>query len=185
MAGQAKPGTDIEVPSLGARVPPPNTAPMLSGPERDAVREVAAKLYGQGIPRAKIARMMVDHLVPNGRDRPLEQRLSQARNKLRNWERDDKFRDLIYNLAVVKLDLQTPQILGGVGRKAKAGRVDAARLALELTGRHNPKGDSTPAQVIIAFNGVPRPHGSPQAVEASEVVVIDGTDAMVEEDEQV
>lgn len=147
------------------------------------VREAAAKLYGQSISRPKIARILVDHLVPNNRHRPLEQRLSQARTKLRQWERDPKFRDLVYDLSVVKLDLATPEILGGVARKAKAGRVDAARLALEITGRHNPKGDNAPAQVIIAFDGIPRPQA--QAVKALGPETIVATDEMVTEDEDV
>ena len=121
------------------------------------MREHAAKLYGQGFSRAKVARIMLDHLVPNGRDRPEEQRLSQARAKLRRWESDQKFRDLIYHKAVVDLDLATPEILQGVAKKAKRGRVDAARLALELTGRHTPKGEQTPTQVVVAINGIPRP----------------------------
>lgn len=100
---------------------------------------------------------MVNHLVPNGIDRPLEQRLSQARAKLRRWEHKQEFRDLIYHKAVVDLDLETPAILKGIAGKAKRGRVDAARLALEVTGRHNPKGDQAPAQVVVAINGIPRP----------------------------
>lgn len=174
MAGQAQNADNSE-----------NSTPDLVLPraDRDAVRVAAAKLYGQGFPRAKIARILVDYLVPNNRHRPLEQRLSQARAKLRTWEQTQKFRDMVYDLAVVKLDLQTPQILGGVAKKAKAGRVDAARLALEITGRHNPKGDSAPAQVIIAFDGIPRPQGTAQAVEANENLVIEAGEAMVVEEE--
>jgi len=69
----------------------------------------------------------------------------------------EKFRDLIYHKAVVDIDLATPEILQGVVKKAKKGRVDAARFALEITGRHNPKGDGVPAQVVVAINGIPRP----------------------------
>jgi hypothetical protein len=144
-------------------------------PERDLVFEHAAKLYGQGYARSKVARIMVDHLVPNGKDRPLEQRLSQARGKLKRWEHMDKFRDLIYHRAVVQIDLETPAILQGVAKKAKRGRVDAARLALEITGRHNPKGEQVPAQVVVAINGIPRPrrHTQPHEVLEIEGEVID------------
>ena len=153
------------------------------GHPRDPVRETAAKLYGQGDERKHIARMLLDHLVPNGKERPEEQRLSQARTKLRNWEQSQAFRDMIYNLAVVKLDLQTPAILGGIAKKAKRGRVDAARLALEVTGRHNPKGEAAPTQIIVAIEGVPRPH----VVRSSDTAPdeIDGDDALVAEDEDV
>jgi hypothetical protein len=145
MAGQAEP---LENQSLEASPPVP---------ERDLVFEHAAKLYGQGYPRRKIARIMLNHLVPNGTDRPEEQRLSQARAKLRRWEQQEKFRDLIHEKALVDLDLATPDILQGVAKKAKKGRVDAAKFALELTGRYSPKGETAPAQVVVAINGIPRP----------------------------
>lgn len=127
----------------------------------ETLQLTAAKLYGRGVPRAKIARALVDHLVPQNRHRPLEQRLSQARTKLRGWERSQKFRDMVYNLAVIELDMSTPGILAGIGRKAKKGRVDAARLALEITGRHNPKGDAAPTQVAVIFQDIPRPDARP------------------------
>jgi hypothetical protein len=116
---------------------------------------------------------MLNHLVPNGLDRPEEQRLSQARAKLRRWETMESFRDLIYHKAVVDLDLDTPEILQGLAKKAKKGRVDAVRLTLELTGRHNPKGDNTPTQVVVAINGIPRParHGEVQPLEIEGEVV--------------
>lgn len=145
MAGQAEP-----VATESIAVSPPV-------PERDLVFEHAAKLYGQGYRRSRVARIMVNHLVPAGKDRPLEQRLSQARAKLRRWEGMDRFRDLIYHKAVVDIDLATPEILQGVAKKAKKGRVDAARLALEITGRHNPKADAAPANVVLQINGIPRP----------------------------
>lgn len=125
--------------------------------DRETVQVAAAKLYGQGLERAKIARVMVNVLVQNGQHRPLEQRVSQARRKLRQWEASPAFRDLVYTHAVVKLDMATPGIFNALVKSAKKGRVDASRLVLELTGRHNPKGDTTPTQVIVAFNGMPRP----------------------------
>lgn len=161
MAGQADPA------------PNQSAEDRLPAPTHDIVFEHAAKLYGQGYQRSKIARIMVNHLVPNGKDRPLEQRLSQARAKLRRWEGKQSFRDLMYQKAVVELDMQAAPIMMGLAKKAKRGRVDAARLAFELTGRHNPKGDSTPAQVVVAINGIPRPsrHTEPrEELEAGEVV---------------
>jgi len=163
MAGQAEPSDKLEIP------PSPRDLrelakgdSSLAAPKapRDLLREAAAKLYGQGFGRAKVARILVDHLVPNGTDRPLEQRLSQARVKLRRWEANQEFRDMIYQRAVVELDIATPGILRGISSKARRGRVDAARLALELTGRHNPKGEQAPTQVAVVFQGIPRPVGT-------------------------
>lgn len=158
MAGPAESGTISELSSGSAEL----AAAVVS---HDILQETVAGLYGRGLARAKIARILVDHLCPTGRDRPLEQRLSQARSKLRRWERTKKFRDMVYNRAVVELDMSTPQILQGVSRKARQGRVDAARLALEVTGRHNPKGEQSPTQVAVVFTDVPRPgiHRTPDA----------------------
>jgi hypothetical protein len=171
MAGQAEPSPNQELETL---VPTshPNTP---ATKERNLVFDHAAKLYGQGYARSKVARIMLDHLVPNGKDRPEEQRLSQARAKLRRWEHLQEFRDLIYHKAVVDLDLATPEILQGVAKKAKRGRVDAAKFALEVTGRHTPKGDSTPTQVVVAINGIPRParHTEPREVLEIEGEVVD------------
>lgn len=162
MAGQAQPNENRSLDEA------PHTPP---APTHDLVFEHAAKLYGQGYARSRVARIMVNHLVPNGRDRPLEQRLSQARAKLRRWEHKESFRDLIYHKAVVDLDLDSPKILKGLSKKAQRGRVDAARLAFELTGRHNPKGDQVPAQVVVAINGIPRPI---RHTETREVLEIEG-----------
>ena len=183
MAGRAVPDTTSE---NSPNLPEPTAS-------RDQVREVAAKLYGQGYERKHIARMMIDHLVPiktfeDGTPRPLEQRLSQARTKLRNWEHQQDFRDLVYRKAVVKLDLQTPAVLGGVLKKAKKGRVDAARLVLELTGRHNPKGEVQPTQIALVVNGVPRPMRESQAKAVAadaEGLVVELNGLEVQEDDDV
>jgi hypothetical protein len=146
--------------------------------DRDAVRVTAAKLYGQGLERAKIARVMVNLLVPHRQHRPLEQRISQARTKLRQWEMSQDFRDLVYQHAVVKLDMATPGIFNALVKSARKGRVDASRLVLELTGRHNPKGDTTPTQVIVAFNGMPRPILDDPKTLVIEQVAEDGSDEL-------
>jgi hypothetical protein len=115
-----------------------------------------ARLYGYGMQRGQIASGLLDHLTPpNGK--PREYRLAKARAKLRRWERRQQFRDLIYHTAVHEVDAQLPLVLKGVVAKAKRGRVDAARLALEVTGRHNPKGEQAAPTVVIAIDGVPRP----------------------------
>jgi len=104
---------------------------------------------------------LLDHLAPaerpGKRDRTQEEREAQARHKLRRWEKTQKFRDLVYEVAVVKLDMDVPQILEGVSNRAKRGRVDAARLALEVTGRHNPKGEQQAPNITVQIANIPRP----------------------------
>jgi len=123
--------------------------------ERNAkLRVLAAKLYGRGLKKNQIARALMDKLSPH----PLPNvRYRRAYSRISRWELQDTFRDLVYQHAVVKLDLATPGILQGISRKAKTGRVDAARLALELTGRHVPRGDSHPTQIVLQMGNVPRP----------------------------
>jgi len=126
--------------------------------EWDEVRETAARLYGRGFSRSQIARALMDYLYPtNGVARTEEQKLSHCRKKLRNWEYSQEFRDLVYRYAVVDLDMDTPAILTGLGRRAKRGRVDAARLALELTGRHSKEDAAGPVSVTVNLANVARP----------------------------
>lgn len=121
----------------------------------------AARLYGRGYKRPQIQTILLDHLAPakrpGRRDRTREEQQSLARSKLRRWEVSQKFRDLLYQHAVIELDLEVPDILAGVAQKAKRGRVDAARLALEVTGRHNPRGEDKPTQITVQIANIPRP----------------------------
>jgi|SRR5215471_6145675 len=133
-------------------------APFLVHMDWNEVRETAARLYGRGYTRGQIARALMDHLYPrNGIARTEEQKLSHCRRKLRNWEYSQEFRDLVYRYAVVDLDMDTPAILTGLGRRAKRGRVDAARLALELTGRHSKEDAAGPVSVTVNLANVARP----------------------------
>lgn len=81
------------------------------------------------------------------------------RVRLRRWEETQWFRDAVYDSAMILTDMDIPRVLNGVRARARRGRTDAARLVLEVTGRHNPKGESSaPAVVQISFGGdVPRP----------------------------
>jgi hypothetical protein len=135
--------------------------------DAEVLRRHVAKLYGQGWKRPQIARAMLKHLATNTH-RPVEQQLSQVRKKLKRWEQSQSFRDLIWELAVVDLDLDSPAILRGIARSAKRGRVDAAKLSLEITGRHVTKGDQTAPNITIAFAGIPRP--GPIQIADAEVV---------------
>lgn len=156
MAGRAELVRQGEVQPL-AEGPQPQTAAI----EIDEVQLAAARLYGSGYDRRAIMRILLDHLAPKvregKRDRTREEQESLARNKLRRWERSPRFRDLLYEHAVVELDLQTPDILKGVAKKARQGRVDAARFALEVTGRHNPRGDQSPPEITVNIANIPRP----------------------------
>jgi len=67
------------------------------------------------------------------------------------------FRDAVWNHIMIQADLASPSVVGGVIAKAAAGRVDAARLVLELNGRHSPYVEDKPAAINIVFNGIPRP----------------------------
>lgn len=150
MAGQAQ--------GIQKRENSPETTSGLPEPldEAEVLRKHVAKLYGQGLKRPQIARAMVKHMSTNPH-RPLEQQLRQVRNKLKRWEGNADFRDLVWEQAVVDLDMDSPAILRGISRSAKRGRVDAAKLALEITGRHITKGDQTAPNITIAFAGIPRP----------------------------
>lgn len=100
----------------------------------------------------------MDHLYPaDGAARTDEQKLSTCVHKLRRWEYSQEFRDLVYRYAVVDLDMDTPAILTSLGKRAKRGRVDAARLALELTGRHSKDSENGPVNVTVNLANVARP----------------------------
>ena len=149
----------------------PESTPVHATPEYDRVRMAVARLYVKGLTRAQIAKKCHKWLVPDSvRDRPMDQQSKAVKNKLRRWEQSDVFRDLVWNMATTGLDLRSGTIIEGIAKQAERGRVDAARLAFELTGRHTPKGDSTPTQVAIVVNGVPRP----KVVEASADEIVEG-----------
>jgi|SRR5215471_1358291 len=116
----------------------------------EEVRLQAARLLAAGFQPKKVATSMVRYLSPAGNE-------TSAYYKLRRWmHRDKAFRDLIYEQSVLRLDLNSPDILDGIRRSARRGRVDAARLALELTGRHV-KEEATITQVNVVLNNIPRP----------------------------
>jgi len=123
---------------------------------------------------------MVKHLATNT-ERPREQQLQQVRAKLKRWEAKQEFRDMVWDLAVIELDMSTPAILRGIARSAKRGRVDAAKLALEVTGRHVTKGENVAPNIVIAFNDIPRPLRTP--VQIAEATVVREDEIEVEEDE--
>src|SRR5262245_27501643 len=130
------------------------------------LEHAAVRLYGHGRGRNTVAEMLAKYM--GGK--------TAAMKRIRAWEETQWFRDAVYDYAMVKADMAVPQVLNGVQSRAKRGRVDAARLMLEVTGRHNPKGEAAvPAVIQINFGGaIPRPDNRPQqleeAIEDAEVV---------------
>jgi hypothetical protein len=127
---------------------------------QDPIQLTAAELYAQGLKRGQIARRMETYLItPLQAKRPPLERRRYAHKKLRRWEKRKQFRDLVWELSVQKLDMRANRIIDGVAARGEAGRVDAAKLSLEIAGRYVPKGHDTPTTVAIMINGVPRPQG--------------------------
>jgi hypothetical protein len=124
------------------------------------IRRAAAALYGQSYNRRRVAVVLLDHLVPvegtNGRKRLKKERMRAALRKLRGFEREVAFRDMIYEAALLKVDMELPEVLEGMTKKAKT-RVDAARLVLEVTGRHNPRGEQQAPNITVQIANLPRP----------------------------
>lgn len=83
--------------------------------------------------------------------------MSSAMHKLRRWEYSQEFRDLVYKYAVVDLDMDSPKILTALSKRAQRGRVDAARLALELSGRHTKDSGAEAVNVTVNLANVARP----------------------------
>lgn len=135
----------------------------------------AAELLGQGMSRSQVATKMEKWLITKAQQQhsPVRRRRYALRN-LRRWQKKKEFRDLVWEHAVEHLDSRTPRILEGVAHRAEAGRVDAAKLGLEIAGRYTPKGQDAPTNVVIAVNGVPRPMAAipsetPEVVEGEAV----------------
>lgn len=125
-------------------------------PEWRALCLRSAKLYGLGYSRGEIAKAVADEMFAD-REWMRSEKISHARTRLRSWEEKVWFRDLVWDRAVIELDMSSGQILRGIKNKAKRGRVDAAKLALAITGRHDEKEQAVPAAVTINLVGVPRP----------------------------
>ncbi len=125
------------------------------------LQHAAAELYVAGFFRGRIAHELAHHFWPEEEITPKLMRI--LRRQLQQWEGVQSFRDYIYHLAVERLDLDSPMILQAVSKKAQSGRVDAAKLSLELTGRYTPAAkEEKPTNVNIVFTGeIPRPSKRP------------------------
>lgn len=126
--------------------------------EWDPVQLTAARLFAQGKSRHHVARALRPHLLTKYElTKPVVRHHARAMRKLRRWQQSKAFRDLVWQFTLDRLDSRTPEIVDGVTDRAANGRVDAAKLALELSGRYSPKGHDQPTAVQIVVNGVPRP----------------------------
>lgn len=117
------------------------------------------QLYGQGVARRKVAALMLKFLAPPDGEADRSKRMRTAIKRLKQMEERKWFRDALWDHSMIQADLQTPQIIQGVVRKAKRGRVDAAKLALGLVGRYEEgPGVQQATQVNVVFGAeVPRP----------------------------
>jgi hypothetical protein len=129
---------------------------------------VIIQLYGRGLTNSEVARLVAGHMYPEWRhNRAMALRM--ARGRLRKMEATQWFRDALYDAAVVKTDLSIPQIMEGVVRKAKRGRVDAAKLALAVAGRGVESEGAVNVPIQINFRGdVPRPYGIASQTQAQD-----------------
>lgn len=116
---------------------------------------------------AKFARKYAKQIVPK-HDGDHEYLLRKARARVRRWRMSEAYRQALYDWCVADVDLSMPDILKGVVGKARAGRVDAARLALEITGRHAPNSEVQPAAIQVVFNNMPRPVADADVVDADD-----------------
>jgi hypothetical protein len=146
----------------------------------DLVQLTAAKLFSQGKSRHHVARKLKDYLLSAHqlRNGGTAKQHMLAMRKLRRWQETKAFRDLVWQYTVERLDSRTPEIMDGVTARAANGRVDAAKLALEVAGRYSPKGHDQPTAVQIVVNGVPRPTAVTESAD-----VVDGE--LVSESEEL
>lgn len=131
----------------------------LTTKQERAYKKQVAQLYGRGVSRQRISITYYAKLHPESVGSSYDDRVRLCNRRLKGWEREQAFRDLVWEEAVARLDMESPDILDGIAGKAKDGRVDAAKLALAVTGRHQPieqAGSATNVQVVFATN-IPRP----------------------------
>lgn len=131
----------------------------------DEAKKAAARGLAQGFSARQVSKALAGRIVPLSPHTDPEKLAEAAYRKIRLWmRRDQAFRDLIFQEAVVSLDLKTPLILGGVAKAAQRGRVDAARLALEITGRHTSH-EAPITNVQVVLNNVARPTSNAGIIE--------------------
>lgn len=150
----------------GLALPAPKQAPPVENRGSNGVakrpapltplQKEAIRLYARGKTLSQVATILDRKLVPN-RIGDLRRRRRKAKAKLQRWEQQQAFRDELWAKSIARLDMASGRILEGMADRAAGGRVDAARLAFELTGRHNPKGEQEGGPVQIFIADLPRP----------------------------
>lgn len=79
---------------------------------------------------------------------------------------DEEFSTALGQQATGAAIMELPAIMDGVIRRAKRGRVDAAKLIFEMTGLHNPKvSHEHTGDIQITLASVPRPERVPTTLE--------------------
>jgi hypothetical protein len=131
-------------------------AEQAKGHQWTPLQTAVVELYARGHTRRGVAAALVDRIVARDAGSRAK-RLAIARAKIRNLERQPWFRDKLWELAVVRTDLALNEVLDGVTREAKRGRVEAAKLVLDVTGRHSQHGEPAPSNIQVHFGYLPRP----------------------------
>lgn len=134
-----------------------------------AIQLKVAELLGRNVSRHDIVDRYQEQILSQFQKRNYSkkrQRLAALR-RVRTWQKSKAFRDLVYAHAIDQLDSRSPEILNGIADRASLGRVDAAKLGLELSGRYTPRGTEVPTAVSIVVNGVPRPQVQGEIVEGT------------------
>lgn len=121
----------------------------------------------------EFARKNAKALVPK-HDGSKQDLMKKARARVRAVMVTQDFRDALWEWSLMGVDLAMPDITAGIIGKASAGRVDAARLAMEITGRHAPNSEVQPAAIQIVLQNVPRPAVSEEIVDGDAEEIVDG-----------
>jgi hypothetical protein len=117
--------------------------------------------------------MLGDGLTPRevvkayGRGDPAKEK--KMRQILRRWRTEAGFQSMILQATKGELHLNLGAITSGLARRAKAGRPDAAKLALEFSGAHNPRMQHEHSGDIAIHLELPRP----KAIDVPEAEVVE------------
>lgn len=85
-------------------------------------------------------------------------RQKSLREKIRRLGRQEDFQNFIGEMSKVGTIMAVPSTVEAVARKARAGRVDAAKLIFEASGFHNPRiQHDHGGEVVISIRNAPRP----------------------------
>jgi hypothetical protein len=123
-----------------------------------------AELIADGTPPAELARRLA---------RGDKKKARRLRARFRYWVYNNvEFQTRLLAQAKGEAALQATAAMPAVGRRAQRGRVDAAKLLLEVSGMHNPKVQHEHSgDIKVTLATMPRP----KAVET-----VDGNDEVVD-----